>query len=79
VQHAVEPEQSRRLVQLVLDLRSLRNLDHRAEVALDVIAQLDVMPRVHRHHYTEAAMRLSVENARAYRRAAGPPRSREIA
>jgi hypothetical protein len=48
VQHPVEIEQTRRLVQLVLDLGALGDLDDRPEVILDVIAQLDVMPRVHR-------------------------------
>src|SRR5688572_17395186 len=54
VEDAIEPEQTRRLVQLVLDLRSLRNLDDRAEMTLDMVPQLHVMPRVHGQHYTEA-------------------------
>src|SRR5206468_3844823 len=47
VQHAIEPEQARALVELVLHLRALGNLDDRAEVTLDVVAQLDVVPWVH--------------------------------
>src|SRR5262249_21679687 len=48
VQNPVEPEQAGAFVELVLDLRALGDLDDRAEVPLDVIAQLDVVPRVHR-------------------------------
>src|SRR5256886_16473715 len=47
VQHAVQPQQARALVELVLHLRALGDLDDRAEVMLDVVAQLDVVPRVH--------------------------------
>src|SRR5205814_7348649 len=47
VQHAVQPQQARALVELVLHLRALGDLDDRAEVTLDVVAQLDVVPRVH--------------------------------
>jgi hypothetical protein len=54
VQDAIEPQQAGRLVQLVLHLRALRDLDHGVEVALDVLAELDVVPRVHGLHYTEA-------------------------
>src|SRR5438445_143021 len=47
VQHAVQPQQARALVELVLHLRALGDLDDRAEVTLDVVAQLDIVPRVH--------------------------------
>src|SRR5207248_10077864 len=47
VKHAVDAEQPRRLVELVLDLRALRDLDDRAEVLRDVFTQLHVVPRMH--------------------------------
>src|SRR5207302_529974 len=47
VPHTVQPQQARALVELVLHLRALGDLDDRAEVMLDVVAQLDVVPRVH--------------------------------
>jgi len=43
VQHAVDPEQTRVLVELVTSPSSLGDLDDRAEVTLDMIAELDVV------------------------------------
>src|SRR5262245_61213930 len=51
-QDAVEREQAGRLVQLVLDLRAFGDLDHRAEMPLDLVAELDVVPRVHHAEYS---------------------------
>jgi len=47
VQHAIEPEEAGLLVELVLHLGALGDLDHAAEVVLDAIAELHVVPRVH--------------------------------
>jgi hypothetical protein len=47
-EHAVDREQARTLIKLVLDLRALRDLDDDAEVPVDPVAKIDVVPRVHR-------------------------------
>src|SRR6185503_19031609 len=49
VENAISAEQARRLVQLVLDLRALRDLHEREEVVAEVGPPRDVVPWVHRH------------------------------
>src|SRR5712691_3265241 len=47
VEHPIQPEQARLLVDLVLDLRAFGDLDHAAEVLLDVVSEFDVVPGIH--------------------------------
>src|SRR5207302_3293560 len=48
VQHPVEPQEARTLVELVLHLRAFRDLDDGSETTLDRVTELDVVPGVHR-------------------------------
>ena len=47
VQHAIEPQQAGRLVDLVLEVRAARNLDHRRQPRREVGGKLDVVDRMH--------------------------------
>src|SRR5690242_11889354 len=48
VEDAIDREQPRALVELVLHLGAFRNLDHGPKVPRDVIAEPDVVPGIHR-------------------------------
>ncbi len=56
VQHSVQPQEPRPLVQLVLELGALGNLDDGSEVRLDMLAQFDVVPGMHAVHLPSARL-----------------------